>query len=134
MTRRLATLPALAFALASLAAPAALAGGQGGPPSDTCFWSADWQDWTSPAPDVVLLKVGASQVFRLDLREGSNQLKYPDMHLFNRHQHGPWICTPQDLDLLLSDDHRIYSEPLFVKSITRLTPDQIEAIPAKYRP
>ena len=133
MSRRLAMLPALGFAIASFAAPALAASHD--PPRDTCFWSADWQGWTSPAPDVVLLHVGASQVFEIDLKDGgSNQLKYPDMHLANQHQHGTWICTPNDLHLQLSDDHHIYTEPLFVKSLTRLTPEQVEAIPAKYRP
>lgn len=130
MSRHLPILAALGLAAASLATPALAAP----PPTDTCFWSADWQGWSSPRPDVILLHVGASQVFELDLKNGSDQLKYPDMHLFNQGQHGTWICTPNDLHLMLSDDHHIYSEPLFVKSITRLTPEQIEAIPAKYRP
>jgi len=120
--------------LASVSAAAALAAADSGPPNDTCFLSRDWEGWKSPSPTVIYLRVGASQVFRLDLKAGSNQLKYTDMHLTNRHQVGSWICTPEDLDLLLSDDHHTYSEPLFVKSITRLTPDEIAAIPHQYEP
>jgi len=134
LNRRSNILAAMALALASLAAPAAIAAADSAPPSDNCFWSGDWEGWKSPSPTVIYLRVGASQVFRLDLKQGSNQLKYPDMHLTNRHQVGGWICTPHDLDLLLSDDHGIYSEPLFVKSITRLTPAEIAAIPHQYEP
>jgi hypothetical protein len=115
------------WALASAPAPAAT-------PSSACFHARDWQAWKSPAPNEILLRVGANDIYRLDLREGSNQLQYSDMHLVNRHETSSWLCQPADFDLLLSDDHGIFSEPLFVSRITKLTPDQIAAIPAKYRP
>jgi hypothetical protein len=132
LSRRSHILPAIGLAIATLAAaPAAVAAT---PPSDTCFYARNWEDWSSPAPDVILLRVGVHDIYRLDLKYGSNQLKYPDMHLANRHETTGWLCQPSDFDLLLSDDHGIYSEPLFVTKITKLTPDEVAAIPVKYRP
>jgi hypothetical protein len=45
-----------------------------------------------------------------------------------------WICSPLDLQLAVADSHGGFREPLIVKKITKLTPDEIHAIPAKYRP
>jgi hypothetical protein len=85
--------------------------------------------WKSPAPNVLLYKVGANQVWRLDLQEGSDQLKYPDMHITNRNVTHAWYCVPSDFQLLLSDRAGIVREPLIVTSVRQLTPDEIAAIP-----
>jgi hypothetical protein len=133
LSRRFYGLAAVAGAILSLSAPAALAASSA-PPGDTCFWSADWQGWKSPSPDVIYLHVGASQVFQLTLKQGSDQLKYPDVRLINQNQQSSWLCTPHDFNLLLTDRDGILRQPLFVQSITKLTADQIAAIPHKYRP
>jgi hypothetical protein len=125
-------LPAAGFALAVLTAAPALAAN---PPGDRCIYAREWQDWKSPAPNVILIKVGVHDIYRLDLRDGgSNQLQYSDVHLVNRRQTSAWLCQPSDFDLLLSDDYGAFSEPLFVSAVTKLTPDEVAAIPAKYRP
>lgn len=129
LTMGLATGAALAAALLTAWPLSANAAPQGG-----CFLSKDWRGWKSPDPKVIYLRVGISDVFRLDLQSGSDQLDRPDMHLVNKLRGSPWICSPLDLELTLSDSHGSYREPLFVKSITRLTPDEIRAIPAKYLP
>jgi len=102
--------------------------------SSSCFFVRDWQGWKSPSPNVIYLRVGVSQVYRLDLSVGSNQLQYGDVHLFSRIWDTSWICSPLDLDLQVADDHGTFREPLIVKSITRLTPEEIAAIPPKFRP
>ncbi len=39
---------------------------------------------------------------------------------------------PIDLDLKVANDHIV--EPLFIKAITKLTPEQVAAIPKKFLP
>jgi hypothetical protein len=102
--------------------------------ASSCFFVRDWQGWKSPSPNVIYLRVGVSQVYRLDLSVGSNQLQYGDVHLFSRIWDSSWICSPLDLDLQVADNHGTFREPLIVKSITKLTPDEIAAIPPKFRP
>jgi hypothetical protein len=121
---------ALAFAAVFLAAPPALAAANAS--GDNCFRASDWLDWKSPAPNVILLRVSVDKVYRLDLKEGSNQLTYPDMRLVNRHEQSLFICQPSDFDLVLTDG--IDKEPLFVKSMTLLTPDEVAAFPRQDRP
>ena len=45
-----------------------------------------------------------------------------------------WICSPLDLQLQVVDMHGAFREPLIVKSITKLTPAEVAAIPPKFRP
>jgi hypothetical protein len=103
-------------------------------PGGSCFLSRDWEGWKSPSPNVIYVKVGASRVYEFDLSSGSNQLQESDVHLVSEIRGSDWICSPLDLDLQLKDDHGVFVEPLIVKSITRLTPEQIAAIPPKFRP
>jgi hypothetical protein len=100
----------------------------------SCFFVRDWNGWKSPSPNVIYLRVGVSQIYRLDLSVGSNQLQYGDVHLFSRIWDTSWICSPLDLDLQVADNHGTFREPLIVKSITKLTPEEIAAIPPKFRP
>jgi hypothetical protein len=44
-----------------------------------------------------------------------------------------WICSPLDLDLTLSD-HLGFREPLIARSLRKLTPEEVAAIPRKDLP
>jgi hypothetical protein len=120
-------LPILAFAAATFAATAALAASDSG--ASNCFRARDMGPWKSPAPNVLLYRVGANGIWRLDLQEGSDQLKYPDVHITNRHMDSSRLCGPSDFQLLLSDTAGIVREPLIVTSVRQLTPDEIAQIP-----
>ncbi len=104
-------------------------------PGSDCFLTTQWQDWRSPSPSVIYIRVNVSDVYRLDLSAPAHALQYPGVHLFHEVRGSPWICSPLDLQLYVVDNHRHgMREPLFVKSITRLTPDEAKAIPPKFRP
>ncbi len=133
MSRRLKLLPILAFAAATFAATAALAASDSGAASN-CFRARDMGPWKSPAPNVLLFRVGANGVWRLDLQEGSDQLKYPDVRITNHHMEGAWLCGPSDFQFVLSDRDGIVREPLIVTSVRQLTPDEIAQIPHQYLP
>jgi hypothetical protein len=122
-----------ALALAGGGAPA-LAAAPAAASGQSCFLSSDWQGWKSPSPSVIYLRIRINDVYRLDLSAPASDLDEPDVHLISKIQGSDWICNPLDLQLEVADDHGIMREPLFVKSITKLTPDEIKAIPAKFRP
>jgi hypothetical protein len=113
---------------------AALAAGAAPSSGESCFLSRDWESWKSPSPSVILVRVGVNRVFRLELQGGSSQLQDGGVHLVSKIRGSDWICSPLDLDLTLADDHGGFREPLIVKSMRQLTPDEIKDIPAKYRP
>ncbi len=99
----------------------------------SCFLSRDWEGWKSPDPTSIYLRVGVKQIFLVKLSAPSSQLQWSDMHLVNKVRGSDWICDPLDLDLQIADNHG-FREPLFVKSLTRLTSDEVAAIPKKDLP
>jgi len=102
-------------------------------PARTCFYLSDWHGWTSPDRDTLYLKVRSKDVYRLDLAHGSSQLQWPGSHLVSVVRGSDRICSPIDLDLSVSDGYSM-SIPIRAKTITKMTPEEIAAIPKKYRP
>jgi hypothetical protein len=103
------------------------------PARGPCFSLSDWHGWSSPSEKVMYLKVRNRDVYRLDLTHGSNQLNWPGTHLVTVVRGSDRICNPIDLDLRVSDGFGM-AIPLRAKTITKLTPEEIAAIPKKDRP
>lgn len=122
---------ALALGLAG-AVGSALADAPAAKPRPACFFSRDWSGWRSPDDHTIYLRVNVRDIYRVDLASGASALTWPDSHLVNEIRGTDMICRPIDLDLKVVQDG--VSEPLFVKAITRLTPEQVAAIPKKFLP
>jgi hypothetical protein len=115
-------------AAAEAADPAAPAG-----KANDCFYATQWRGWKSPSADVIYIRVGMHDVYRIDLSAGSPFLQAPGMHLVSKMRGSDMICSVLDLDLKLSDSSGI-AEPLIAKSIAKMTPEEAAAIPEQYRP
>ena len=102
-------------------------------PARQCFYLSDWRGWTAPDKDTLYMKVRGRDVYRVDLSWGSNQLTWPGSHLVSIVRGSDSICNPLDLDLRVSDGMG-FSTPIRAKTITKLTPEQVKAIPKKYQP
>jgi hypothetical protein len=98
-----------------------------------CFPARDWQSWRSPSPNVIYVRVFLHDYYRLDLSAGSYTLTWPSSHLVSIFRGSDWVCSPLDLQLYVSDTHG-FKEPLIVRSITKLTPEEVAQIPPKFRP
>jgi hypothetical protein len=99
-----------------------------------CFRSNDWDGWSAPGDgDVLYLRVNRHDVYRVDLSPGARVRKDPDRFLINQVRGSDWICSPLDLDLTLSDHHG-FREGLIARSIRKLAPAEIAAIPRKDLP
>lgn len=97
-----------------------------------CFLTNDWQDWRGADDNTIYLRVHAHDFYKIELSAGSNMVTVPFNHLISNVRVSPWICGPLDLDLKISDGH--VTVPLIVKSITKLTPEQVAQIPKKMLP
>ena len=122
------------------------------PPKESatpCFYITQWRGWKSPSPNVIYLGVNMHDVYRVDLSAGSRLLQTPDVHLISRTRGPDTVCSAIDLQLEVSDDiggaGRFgvgiggdfgggMREPLIASKLTKLTPDEIAAIPKQYRP
>lgn len=127
-------------ALAGLALTAAVTASAQAQPSSKparverpCFSLSDWHGWSSPSRDILYMKVRNKDVYRLDLAHGSSQLNWPGSHIVSVVRGSDRVCAPIDLDLRVSDG---FGEgiPIRAKTITKLTPEEIAAIPKKDRP
>jgi len=135
MTRyRHAALAAVAFAWL-LAGPAfATTPASGEAPGKACFASNNWDGWTAPgAGDALLLRVGLKNIYRVELTPGSRVRKSSDTFLVNQVRGSNWICSPLDLQLTLSDSQG-FRRPLIARSLRKLTPEEVAAIPRKDLP
>jgi hypothetical protein len=137
MARDLSGLGMVLIAAALLAtAPAAAATGAtpDRKPGNDCFLTGSWQGWSAPGDgDVLYLKITMHDIYRVDLTPGSHVRRSPDRFLVNRVRGSNWICSALDLDLALSDAHG-FREPLIARSLRKLTPEEIAAIPRKDLP
>jgi hypothetical protein len=132
MAKRLNPIP-MALAAAMLVATAA-----GAAPDqargNACFASNTWQGWSAPGNgDVLYLRVGLRDIYRVELTPGTHVRRDGDRFLVNRVRGSNWICSPLDLDLTLSDHHG-FQEPLIARSLRKLTPAEVAAIPRKDLP
>jgi len=135
MSTRLGTTAWMVLALAAgaIAAPALA---QPKHPGESCFLSRDWSNWR-PGPDAktIYLRVGVSEVFRLDLESACPELKEPDARLITKIRGSDWICSPLDLDIrVASGPPPSIDAPCLVKGMSRLTPDEVAALPKGARP
>ena len=123
-------LVAAAPALADPAAPDTQAKPR---PVRNCFYLSDWDNWSAPDRDTLYLKVRNRDVYQVDLANGSSLLTSPGVHLVSVVRGSDSVCTPIDLDLRVSDGWGM-AIPIMAKSITKLSKEQIAAIPKKDRP
>jgi hypothetical protein len=125
-----ATVAALGLAASAFAAPAFAATPDA---TKNCFLAHEWQDWKAPNDKTIYVRVNQHDVWQLDLSGRSNMITDDTNHLITNLQDSAWICQPIDLSNMKISNGSV-SEPLFVKSLTRLTPEQVAAIPQKDRP
>ncbi len=128
---------ALAATLLSLAgaASAATSSPATKPAQNSCFRATDWQGWHATDDKTLYLRVNVGDIYRVDLNSPSPMLLAGDSHLVNVEHGSSYICSPIDLQLSVAQNGPgSFREFLFVKSITKLTPEQVAALPKKDRP
>lgn len=101
-----------------------------------CFFVTQWQGWSSPRPDIIYLGVNNDRdVYEVTLSGGgSPMLSAPATHLVSIVRGGSSICSSLDLDLKIADTSGAFVEPLIASGLRRLSPEEVAAIPPKYRP
>jgi hypothetical protein len=113
---------------AASAAPAADTGGR------NCFTVNDWHGWSSPSPDVLYLAVNFRDVYKAELAQPVDGLNQPDTVVISDEAGLQSICSAVDLHLILTHRGGGGRRGLIVRSLTKLTPEEIAAIPKRDRP
>jgi hypothetical protein len=123
----------LAAAAPAWADPADAAKDAAPRPARACFSLSDWDGWSAPDKDTLYLKVRNRDVYRVDLSRGTNQLTAPGVHLVSVVRGVDTVCRPIDLDLRVSDGFG-FAMPIMAKKITKLSAEEVAAIPKRDRP
>lgn len=99
-----------------------------------CFTGSDLVGWRAADARTLYIRADVDHVYRLDLGRECQTLHVPDAQLIIRQRTGEIVCSAADIDVRASDRMGGPAEPCFVKSITELTPPEVDAIPKKFRP
>lgn len=134
MRKRLLAATLVGLAAASLMGPAAALAQPAARTPAQCFYPNNWNGWkATPDSKAIYIRVGVSDIYRLDLSAACPELQEPNAHLINDVRGPSQICSAVDLDLKVSDGHG-FSTPCIVSSVTPLSRDQASALPRNLRP
>ncbi|HEX4184161.1 MAG TPA: DUF6491 family protein [Caulobacteraceae bacterium] len=124
---------ALAAASAATAGDANSAAAKPTDRTHNCFFVSQWRGWKAPEPDVLYLGVNLKDVYKVQLSAKSPELMWPDARLISITRGSSTICDALDLDLKVAGAEG-FPIGLIATSITKLTPEQVAAIPPKFQP
>lgn len=136
------SLAALGVLCAAAATAAATADPKPAPPPEKlapgatakrCFRLHDWNGWRTPDGKTMYIRVGASDLWRIDMTGACSGLRSPTSHLVTRVRNGDMVCDALDLDLSVQDTSG-FTEPCLIQSIRPLTDAEAKALDSKDRP
>ena len=119
-------------AVACLAAGAAQAADTAKPkPHRACFWTRDVNSWSAADDHTVYIKVGVKDVYRLDLMGACPDIDWSWKMGLESHGSSS-ICSALDATIIAKSP--IGPQRCPVREVTKLTPQEIAALPPKHRP
>ena len=125
---------ALGAALVSLAgATSTMAADASTKPVRSCFRISQLQSTRPDGDKRIYAKVDGGEVFRLDLKSQCPELLHNQGVVLTPSAGNDVICSAIELDVAARNVDG-GSAPCFLDSITRLTPDEVAALPRKARP
>jgi Family of unknown function (DUF6491) len=100
-----------------------------------CFSIRDFSGWRAPDANTIYVRALASQYYRLDLSGACPMLTEPGVHLITKTTGSDLVCTGVDWDLAVAHDTMGHlASHCIVKTMTKLTKEEVDAIPKKYKP
>jgi hypothetical protein len=127
-------LAATAAALLTLAASAAAAADNPAKPvaQNQCFWTRNITSFSAPDDHTVYVRVNYRDVYKLDL-----MISCPDVDWNQRialvSRSGPNICSALDAEIV-SNATGLGRQHCPVKTLTKLTPEEVAALPKRAKP
>lgn len=108
------------------AQPPARAGGS------QCFVRRNINGFSAPNDSTVYIRVGVSDVWRLDLMTDCTGLSFHNAFGLEARPATAWICSPLDATVIVRQTG--ISQRCPVSAMHKLTPDEIAALPKRDRP
>lgn len=102
--------------------------------TDQCFWARNVDSFAAPDDHTVYVRVNSRDVYRMDLMVPCPDVDWNQrVALQSSHGAGGSICGPLDVDIV-SHATGIGHQRCPVKALTKLTPEQIAALPKHAKP
>jgi hypothetical protein len=100
-----------------------------------CFSIRDFSGWRAPDAKTIVIRVGPSRFYRLDLSTSCPMLTEPGAHLITKTTGTDQVCSGVDWDLAVAHDTMgSLASHCIVKTMTPLTQADVDALPKKYKP
>jgi hypothetical protein len=123
----------IAFLVAAIGA--ASAQNTPAPYANRCFYTSDFDTWRAPDDKTIFIRVHPDRYFRLDLSKSCPVLMWPGAHLITEWRSTNWICNAIDWNLRVSQvPNGGITMACIVQAMTPMTPDEVKAIPPKFKP
>lgn len=120
----------LAAAVALTAGDAAAA--QPAAKGSSCFVRRNIYGFSAPNDRTVYIRVGVSDVWRLDLMTDCTGLSFRQSFGLEDQPASAWVCSPLDATVVFRQTGMNMRCP--VSAMHKLTPDELAALPRKQRP
>jgi hypothetical protein len=130
--RAAAVLGAGALCVAAALVPGS--GAQAAPSRDACFARSNINGFSAPNDRTVYVRVGVSQIFRLDLMTKCINLTFRQNIGLEARPANAFICSPLEATVVYRDTGGGFPQRCPVTAIHKLTPEEIAALPKKDRP
>lgn len=102
-------------------------------PAKQCFRSQEIRNHTIETRSTLLVNVRGKEVYRVAMKGSCLAGATSSDPIIMRSPPGaPLICKPIDLDIAISKGG--FASPCLVDSITRLSPEEVAALPKKLKP
>ena len=134
-SRTFASLAALCLAAATAASVPFAAATSAGAQSRQCFRASEWQGASAGGPRDLYVHVNISDVWHLALAQDCPGAQFPGPVSITDVVSGPTneICSGVDLQITVKPRGGSHSTACIVKSINKLTPAEVKALPPKAR-
>lgn len=100
-------------------------------PQRSCFWTRDVNSWSAADDHTVYIKVGVKDVYRLDLMGSCPDIDWSWKMGLESHGSSS-ICSALDATIIAQSP--IGPQRCPVRQVTKLTPQEVAALPPKHRP
>lgn len=121
-------------AAAVFAATAAAAQPAAAPASNSCFFVNQFDTWKAPDDKTMYIRTTSKRYYRLDMAGSCSALTGINPHLITTFTGSNSICSKLDWNLKVARAPGAPAEACIVKAMTEMTPDEVKAIPKKFKP
>jgi hypothetical protein len=101
--------------------------------SGACFYARDMGEWKSPDAHTMYVSVNPDRTYEVTFNQPCNALSFLNARLITKFSGPDSVCGPLDWNLRVAD-RAGNRQSCMVSSMRLMSPAEVAAIPAKYRP